>query len=345
LFGEHIIDATDEMNGRLWVAVVGISVLAGCGGGSAIPAQTSLRSNAANEPAGQRSTTNELTCDGETDNYSVIQKLLNAGGTVHLPSGICAIKHTLVVTRSNTFIVGAGGSFQGDGSFKPASALKWEGASNGTLLQFGSGKAYIFGGGMTGVALISNRGSASIGLDAIGVRNMTFSGITGDSFNTATIVFNGSRRSPVQNSSLINGAPCNRGAGIVLADAQNDVFDDSYIDVCNGIGIEFLKSSDETVNDTHEQAPGAGLGVLFGCGSRHDIMNWVSPLYTTPDARNSVRVYGARDCGDGAGSSFSSIDLYDVNDNDSSRPVVAPGTRFTCTTDGGAPCATVAPSK
>ncbi len=276
-------------------------------------------------------------------NYSTIQRLLNGGGTVRLPTGICAIDKTLVVSKPNTYIVGAGGSFQGDGSFKPASALKWNGAAGGTILQFGSGRAYISGGGMTGVALISNHGLAAGGLDVVDVRNATFAGITGDSFTKAAIAFDGSRHNLMKNFSLYNGSPCNRGAGLVLADAQHDVFDDSYIHVCDGTGIEFLKTSDETVNDTHEQAPAPGLGVLFGCGSNHDVMNWLSPLYSSPGARNSVRVYGARECGGAPGSTYSSIDLYDVNDNASAPPVVAPGTHFTCTTDGGVPCATSTP--
>ncbi len=278
-----------------------------------------------------------------TDDSPAIQTRLNAGGTVGLPAGICAIARTLVVTKPNTFIVGAGGSFQGGGSFKPASALKWKGALDGTLLQFGSGSAYVSGGGITGVALISNDGLASRGLSVIDVQDATFAGITGDSFTKAVLTFNGSRRNVIENYSFSSGSPCNRGAGIVLENAQHDVFDDSYINVCDGTGIELLTTLEETINDTHEQAPGPGLGVLFGCGSRHDVMNWLSPLYSSPDARNSVRVYGAQDCGRAPGSKYSSIDLYDVNDNASVPPVVAPGTDFTCTTDGGTPCVTVTP--
>jgi hypothetical protein len=289
------------------------------------------------------SETKGLTCDGVTDDYPTIQARLNAGGTVRLPARICAIGKTLVVTKSNTFIVGAGGSFQGGGSFKPASSLKWEGAPGGTILQFGSGRAYISGGGMTGVALISNQGLAGSGLNVVDVEDATFAGITGDSFTEAVMAFDGSRRNVVQNYSFSSESPCNSGAGIVLNNSQHDVFDDSYIVVCNGTGIELLTTLEETINDTHEQAPGSGLGVLFGCGSHHDVMNWLSPLFSSPAARNSVRVYGAQECGTASGSKYSSIDLYDVNDNSSVPPVVAPGTDFTCTTDGGTPCVTVTP--
>jgi hypothetical protein len=327
----------------VWVAcLVALSGLTACSGGRGTPDQSSLPQIAS--PADPAGKANGLTCDGQTDNYSIVQRLLNGGGVVHLPAGICAVAKTLVVKKSHTFIVGAGGSFQGDGSFKPASALKWNGVRGGTLLQFGSGGAYISGGGMTGVALISNHGLASGGLSVVDVRNATFAEVTGDSFSKAAIAFNGSRHNVVKTFSFSNGSPCNRGAGLVIADAQHDVFDDSYIDVCDGTGMEFLKTSDETVNDTHEQAPASGLGVLFGCGSHHDVMNWISPLYSSPTARNSVRVYGALECGGAPGSTDSSIDLYDVNDNSSAPPVVAPGTRFTCTTDAGKPCVTVTPT-
>ena len=329
------MDRLPRLHSVLAASLAAFSGLAACSGGDGLAARSSLPQAPALQSLASRS--------AKDCNYATIQSLLNGGGTVRLPTGICAVDKTLVVRMPNTFIVGAGGSFQGDGSFKPASALKWNGVPGGTILQFGSGRAYISGGGVTGVALISNRGLAAGGLDVVHVRSATFAGITGDSFTRAAIAFDGSRHNLMKNFSVYNGSPCNRGAGLVLADAQHDVFDDSYIHVCDGTGIEFLKTSDETVNDTHEQAPAPGLGVLFGCGSNHDVMNWLSPLYSSPDARNSVRVYGARECGGAPGSTYSSIDLYDVNDNASAPPVVAPGTHFTCTTDGGVPCATSTP--
>ncbi|MBV8490892.1 MAG: hypothetical protein JO199_10230 [Candidatus Eremiobacteraeota bacterium] len=279
---------------------------------------------------------------------------MNRGGTVYLPAGTCRIATTLLVTHSQTHVVGAGGGFSTDGPLKPGSALMWTGNGGGTIMLFQSAHGWLRDASVTGVGFLSNRGLAGTGLALHRVAHSEFAGVTADAFRNKAFDFQDTRNVAVLDYSLDNepsDSPqigCNNGFGLSIAGSHGDTFADGSIALCNGIGIAIADSSSETFDDTNEVlvpgSPsggyGSGIGLVFGCGAQNDAVNWIS----APHAENrSVVVDGDDSCGTGKGARFDAIDLYDTRDNRGYPPVVGTNAHFTCITDTGVLCAVVGP--
>jgi hypothetical protein len=290
----------------------------------------------------------DLTCDGQTDVSAALEAAIVAtgqagGGIIDLPNGICAVSQTIVVNYSNVTLLGRGAGFGADRPETIATGLLWIGAPGGTLLQYGSADT-VSGGGLYGIALLSNNGSAGYGLVLGGVSAATFMSFAADAFSVASVQV-GTTLPATKNllSSFNLDNESNTGASIVLgtpanASAVKNEFDNGFVQIYNGMGIELLRSAGNLFNNTHEfmDKGGLGLGVLFGCGSNADTFVWLSAGYS--NNHNAVAVYGAQRCTRELAPAGDSIVLYDQNDNGGPRPVVARGAAFTCTNDANKPC-------
>lgn len=285
---------------------------------------------------------------GSPNDSPAIQSLLDAGGTVIIPTGICNIVTMLTVRTSNTHLVGTGGGFAGDGAFEPGSGLLWIGAKGGTILRVNNGSTYLTNVTITGVGFESNNGLAAYGLDLDNVENSTFVGLTADAFSTAAFAFANTINNVMENYSADNepGVTCNSGKGLSTNGSQGDAFEDGFITLCLGIGVALLNTTGETLDDTHENLVGNrtgnfGIGLLLGCHSFYDTINWITPALLK---YHSVYAYGTATCGTIAASANDIIDLYDKNDNVASNPVVEPGATLRCTTDAGVACGQATPT-
>ena len=290
----------------------------------------------------------DLTCDGRTDVSAALEATIAAagqagGGIIDLPNGICAVSQTIVVNYSNVTLLGRGAGFGADRPETIATGLLWVGAPGGTLLQYGSANT-VSGGGLDGVALLSNNGSAGYGLVLGGVSAATFMSFATDAFSVASVQV-GTTLPATKNllSSFNLDNESNTGASIVLgtpvdASAAKNEFDNGFVQIYNGMGIELLRSTGNLFNNTHEfmDKGGLGLGVLFGCGSNADSFVWLSAGYS--NNHNAVAVYGAQRCTRKLAPAGDSIVLYDQNDNGGPKPVVARGAAFSCTNDANKPC-------
>lgn len=289
-----------------------------------------------------------LTCDGRTDVSAALEAAIAAagkagGGIVDLPNGICAVSQTILVNYSNVTLLGQGAGFGADRQEKIATGLLWIGAPGGTLLQYGSANT-VSGGGLDGIALLSNGGSAGYGLVLGGVSSATFMSFATDAFSVASVQVGTTLAATANLFSSFNlDNESNTGASIVLgtpvtASASKNEFDNGFVQIDNGTGIELLQSAGNLFNNTHEfmDRGGLGLGVLFGCGSNADSFVWLSAGYS--NNRNGVLVYGTQRCTRHFAPTGDSIVLYDQNDNGGPRPVVAHGATFTCTNDANKPC-------
>jgi hypothetical protein len=353
--------------------------LFGCsGGGGLIPAgqpQQSIRQVRARQPAAAASqplmqqrvqelrksvsglkhfSAVNLTCDGKTDISASLQAMIEStgqagGGIIDLPNGICATSKTIVVDYSNVTLLGQGSGFVADAPQAIATGLVWIGAPGGTLLQYGSANRATSGGGLDGIALLSNNGSAGYGLVLAGVSSATFTSFATDAFSVVSVQVG--TTAPVTKNLIANfdlDNESNTGASIVLgttsnASATKNEFDNAFVQIDNGTGIELLASKDNLFNNTHEfmDKGGLGLGVRFGCGSTHNSFVWLSAGYA--NNHDAVLVEGTQACTRHAVPKADSIVLYDQNDNGGPRPVVARGATFACTNDINKPCGQQSP--
>jgi hypothetical protein len=327
--------------------------IVGCAGRNSglIPTQPSAAAPSARGAKGF--STINLACDGQTDVWAALEAAIvtagqAGGGTIDLPNGICAVSRTIVVNYSKVTLLGQGAGFGADGPQKIATGLLWIGAPGGTLLRYGSATS-ISGGGLDGVALLSNNGSAAYGLVLGGVNSARFASFATDAFSVASVQVGTTlpaRKNHFADFNLDNES--NTGASIVVgtpvnASAAKNEFDDGFVQIDNGIGIELRRSAGNLFHNTHEfmDKGGSGLGVLFGCGSNADRFVWLSAGYS--NNYNGVAVYGTRRCTQQLAPAADSIVLYDQNDNGGPPPVVARGASFTCTNDAGKPCGRVIP--
>jgi hypothetical protein len=290
----------------------------------------------------------DLTCDGQTDVSAALQAAIVAagqagGGVVDMPNGICAVSQTIVVNYPNVTLLGRGAGFGADRPETIATGLLWIGAPGGTLLQYGAANG-VSGGGLDGIALLSNNGSAGYGLVLGGISSATFMSFAADAFSIASVQV-GTALPATKNllSSFNLDNESNTGTGIVLGTpvdvtAAKNEFDNGFVQIDDGTGIELLQSAGNLFNNTHEfmDKGGLGLGVLFGCGSNADRFVWLSAGYS--NNHNAVAVYGAQRCSRKLAPAADSIVLYDQNDNGGPKPVVARGAAFTCTNDASKPC-------
>lgn len=290
----------------------------------------------------------DLTCDGHTDVSAALESAIvtagqAGGGIIDLPNGICAVSQTIAVNYSNVTLLGQGAGFGADWPQTIATGLLWIGAPGGTLLQYGSTNR-ISGGGLDGIALLSNNGSAGNGLVLGGVTAGTFMSFATDAFSVASVQV-GTTLTASKNvlSSFNLDNESNTGASIVLgttvnASAAQNEFDNGFVQIYNGMGVELLRSAGNLFNNTHEfmDRGGLGAGVVFGCGSKNDSFVWLSPGYS--NNHNGVLVYGSRRCTKQFAPTGDSIVLYDQNDNGGPPPVVARGAAFTCSNDANKPC-------
>lgn len=297
----------------------------------------------------------DLTCDGKTDVSVALQATIETvgqagGGIIDLPNGICAVSQTILVNYSNVTLLGQGAGFGADAPQTIATGLLWIGAPGGTLLQYGSSSGATRGGGLSGIALLSNSGSAGYGLVLGGVSDATFMSFTTDAFSGASVQVGTTQ--PAAGNLFTNfnlDDESNTGVSIALGSsgitsAVKNEFDDGFVQINNGTGIELLKSAGNLFTNTHEYMDngGQGTGVIFACGSIGDRFVWLSPGYT--GNFNGVRVYGLSRCTRNALPKADSIVLYDQNDNGGPPPVVGRGTKFACTNDANKSCWAPSPS-
>lgn len=291
-----------------------------------------------------------LICDGVTDNAGALQAMILAaqkagGGTVALPAGVCATSRRLIVTGSNVLIQGVGAGYPSGSPGSTGTALLWIGAPGGTLLQIGAQASEVRGGGLDGVALLSNHGKAAYGLRLKGVQGARFANFSADAFSAAAVLLDRTRFNQMHNLfetyALDNEE--NAGDGIVVGtaavnSAYYNEFHNGWIQLKDGVGIELLKSDGNLFINTHEFMVGwgKGIGVVFGCGSVSNHFTWLTPGYTTRS--NAVHVLGEQACGWPREAWADSIDLYDQNNNGGPKPIVGQGTDFHCRNDVGKPC-------
>lgn len=291
-----------------------------------------------------------MVCDGKTDNSATLQGLINAaaqagGGIIDLPAGVCATAQTIVVGSSNVTLVGAGSAYPMPTQQKIGTSLLWIGPAGGILLEFGSTATPVQAGGLDGIGLLSNNGSAAYGLLLNGAEGATFMNFSADMFSAAAVDLGNTAFDQMHNLflnyTLTNTT--NGGAGVIVGTAANNTayyneFDQGVIKLKNGTGIEILQSDGNLFTNTQESmAPGGqGLGVLFGCGSESNHFVSLAPGYT--NSRNAVQVTGqSAGCRWPHEAWADSIQQYQAVGN-AAVPVVGNGTDFSCTTASNKPC-------
>jgi hypothetical protein len=304
--------------------------------------------SAMNQTTMRQFAASSVVCDGRTDNWATLQAIVNAagqagGGFVNFPAGICATSKTITIASSNVMLIGSGSGFPSSNPHSAGTSLLWIGAAGGTLLEYGSTVAPVQCGGLYGINLLSNNGSAAYGIKLNGAEGATFMNFAADMFSTAAVALGNTQFDQMHNvfANYVLTNTVNSGAGIIVGttnqnSAYYNEFDGGVITLKNGTGIEVLQSDGNFFNNTQETMVngGQGQGVLFGCGSISNHFVSLTPGYS--NSRNAVIVSGIPHCPWPHEAWADTIQQYQAGS--AAVPVVGTGTDFTCTTTSNKPC-------